>query len=135
MLEIWNATSSSFANLDTTFSSLTGNEADYYTKHIDQFYFKEAIENSVFRIKGFFVPPHTGEYAFLLRGNKGAKLYVTINTASSMNPDYKVFLRTLLFLHARVIKLDLIQVCTRIFSLSVHLSVCPFVSKKKLLNF
>ena len=87
--ELWNETTKTYSNLADIFA-FTGSESDYFTKPLDDFYFEEVTDNSVSRIRGFFVPPHDGEYSFHILSNGGADLYLTTNPADTKNPADKV---------------------------------------------
>lgn len=84
-LEIWNTTTKSHSNLDDVL--LFNNSAsDYILSHTDKTYFSEEMDNYVSRARGYFIPPFSGNYSFMVKADDGASLYLS----NSENPNDKV---------------------------------------------
>ncbi|KAJ8320864.1 hypothetical protein KUTeg_002451 [Tegillarca granosa] len=77
ILEFWNETSKSMSNLADVLS-LNNTASDYILSFAEEVHFKKEIWNSyVSRMRGYFVPPHTGEYSFYVKAVDGAILYMS----------------------------------------------------------
>ena len=76
--EYWTDTSKSMSDIDDILS-LTDSDPGYMTEFLDDTYHydtNDTMDTYVSRITTFFTPPHDGEYAFLMRADDGAKLFV-----------------------------------------------------------
>lgn len=84
-LEIWNTTTKSHSNLDDVLL-FNDSASDYILSHTDKTYFSEDMDNYVSRALGYFIPPYSGNYSFMIKADDGASLYLS----NSENPNDKV---------------------------------------------
>lgn len=84
-LEIWNTTTKSHSNLDDVLL-FNDSASDYILSHTDKTYFSEDMDNYVSRARGYFIPPYSGNYSFMIKADDGASLYLS----NSENPNDKV---------------------------------------------
>ena len=84
-LEIWNNTVKSHSNLDDVLI-LNETASDYILSHTDKTYFTEDMDNYVSRARGYFIPPYTGSYSFMIMADDGGSLYLS----NTENPSDKV---------------------------------------------
>lgn len=84
-LEIWNNTVKSHSNLDDVLL-LNETAADYILSHTDKTYFTEDMDNYVSRARGYFIPPYSGSYSFMIMADDGGSLYLS----NTENPSDKV---------------------------------------------
>ncbi|KAL3886654.1 hypothetical protein ACJMK2_026634, partial [Sinanodonta woodiana] len=82
-LEYWTATQKSFETLEQIWN-LSTSAADYHSGIADDAHFEDPnYNNFVSRLSGYFIPPHDGQYQFLLKCVGQAILYFSPTGPSS----------------------------------------------------
>lgn len=77
MLEIWNATTKTYAMLSEV-SALNSAAPDYQAMFVDEAYFTDnTMDQFVSKMCGFFIPPFSGDYSFHIMADDGAELYLS----------------------------------------------------------
>lgn len=80
LLEIWNKTGRSREKLHEVLD-FHENMTDYIKSHTDRMiYYDNVYDNFVTRHSGFFVPPWTGDYSFVIKADDVGALYFSNTT-------------------------------------------------------
>jgi hypothetical protein len=75
-MEFWNNTSIAWSDIDTI-ANMSSSVPTYASYVMDQAEYVNNDNNYVTKWSGFFVPPSTGRYQFLVKGDDAIKLYVS----------------------------------------------------------